>query len=127
MALNRSELVKLMKATAKADRSAPVAYSFNGTNFSYDELNETLRKELNDYAGSYQLYRENKNMIFSIIEETLTDILPKKVEEAYEMFAEVKTFKQGDKPLFRRRVNGARQRAKQFITRVGLAGRYEVF
>ena len=34
MALNRSELVKLMKATAKADRSAPVAYSFNGTNFS---------------------------------------------------------------------------------------------
>ena len=26
MALNRSELVKLMKATAKADRSAPVAF-----------------------------------------------------------------------------------------------------
>ena len=127
MALNRSELVKLMKATAKADRSAPVAYSFNGTNFSYDELNETLRKELNEYAGSYQLYRENKNLIFSIIEETLTDILPKKVEESYQMFAEVKTFKQGDKPLFRRRINGARQRAKQFITRVGLAGRYEVF
>ena len=78
MALNKSELLKLMKATAKADRSAPVAYSFKGTNYSYDELNETLRKELNEYAGSYQAYRENKNMIFSLIEQTLTDILPKK-------------------------------------------------
>ena len=127
MALNKSELLKLMKATAKADRSAPVAYSFKGTNYSYDELNETLRKESNEYAGSYQAYRENKNMIFSLIEQTLTDILPRKVEEAYGMFAEVQTFGQGDKPIFRRRINGARQRAKQFITRVGLAGRYEVF
>lgn len=126
MALERSELLKLMKATARADQSSPVAYSYNGQNFSYDELNETLRNELNAYAGSYQLYRENKNMIFALIEETLNDILPKKVEEAYQMFAEVKTFRQGDKPLFRRKIN-ARQRAKQFITRVGLAGRYEVF
>ena len=43
------------------------------------------------------------------------------------MFAETKTFKQGDKPMFRRKINSARTRAKQFITRVGLAGIYEVF
>ena len=68
----------------------------------------------------------NQNLIFSVIEEVLDDILPKKVEEAYSMFAEVKTFKQGDKPVFRRKIS-ARNRAKQFITRVGLAGIYEVF
>ena len=51
---------------------------------------------------------------------------PKKVADAYAQFAETKVFAQGDKPSFRRKVN-SRMRAKQFITRVGLAGRYEVF
>lgn len=123
--LERNELVKLMKATAKADRSAPVAYSFNGENLTYEALNETLRKELNELAGTFALYRENKNTIFSIIEETMDDILPKKVEEEYMKFAEVKTIAQGNSTMFWRKHD--RQRAKQFITKVGLAGIYEVF
>lgn len=126
MALDRMNLVQLMKTVAKADSSAPVAYSFNGENFSYDQLNETLRAELNELAGTNAAYRENKNLIFSIIEETLSEILPKKVQDAYAQFAEVQTFAQGDKPVFRRKIS-ARNRAKQFITRVGLAGVYEVF
>ena len=123
--LERNELVKLMKATAKADRSNPVAYSFNGENLTYEALNETLRKELNELAGTFALYRENKNTIFSIIEETMDDILPKKVEEEYMKFAEVKTIAQGNSTMFWRKHD--RQRAKQFITKVGLAGIYEVF
>lgn len=125
--LDRNNLVSLAKIVAKADNSAPTAYSYNGENFSYEELNDTLRKEFNEYAGNYRDYCENKNLIFSVIEEVLNEVLPKKVEQAYGAFAEVKTFAQGDKPVFRRRVAGARQRAKQFITRVGLAGVYEVF
>ena len=126
MALDRKNLVALMKTVAKAKPASPVAYSWDGKNLDYDTLNETLRMEMNELAGSYSLYRENKNLIFSIIEETLDDVLPKKVEEQYNQFAEVKTFKQGDKPIFRRKLN-TRQRAKQFVTRVGLAGMYEVF
>lgn len=126
MALDRNNLVALMKTVAKANPASPVAYSWDGKNLDYDTLNETLRMEMNELAGSYSLYRENKNLIFSIIEETLDDVLPKKVEEQYNQFAEVKTFKQGDKPIFRRKLN-TRQRAKQFVTRVGLAGMYEVF
>ena len=124
--LDRTNLVALMKIVAKSDASAPTSYSWNGENFSYDQLNETLRQEMNELAGTYALYRENKNLIFALIEETLNDILPKKVQEAYGMFAEVKTFGQGDKPIFRRKLS-ARQRAKQFVTRVGLSGVYEVF
>ena len=115
-----------MKAAAKADSSAPTAYSFNGQSLSYEALNDTLRNELNELAGTYALYRENKNLIFSLIEETLDDVLPKKVVEQYNQFAEVKTFAQGDKPIFKRKL-GSNKRAKQFITRVGLAGIYEVF
>ena len=127
MALDRNNLVQLMKTVARANPSAPVAYSFNGENLSYDALNETLRQELNAYAGTPALYRENKNLIFSIIEEVIDDVLPKRVTEAYADFAEVRVFGQGDKPQFRRKNYSARQRAKQFITRVGLAGVYEVF
>ena len=126
MALDRNNLVALAKQVAKADPSAPVAYSFNGQSLSYEALNETLRQEFNELAGTYSLYRENKNLIFSIIEETLNEVLPKKVEEQYAQFAEVKTFAQGDRAVFRRKL-GSNNRAKQFITRVGLAGVYEVF
>ena len=124
--LDRANLVALMKQVAKADPSAPVAYSYNDKSLSYDALNETLRQELNEYAGTYAQYRENKHLIFSIIEETLDEVLPKKVMTQYDQFAEVRTFAQGDKPIFRRK-NTNNNRAKQFITRVGLAGIYEVF
>ena len=124
--LDRNNLLALMKTVAKADVSAPTSYSFNGESFSYEALNETLRRELKEYASDYASYRENKNLIFSLIEETLDEILPKKVTKQYEAFAEVKTFAQGDKPIFRRQLT-SNKRAKQFITRVGLAGRYEVF
>ena len=128
MALDRNNLVALMKQVAKADPSAPVAYSFGDKQLSYEDMNATLRNELNELAGTYSLYRENKNLIFSMIEETLDEILPKKVTQQYDQFAEVKTFAQGDKPIFTTKVNRAtRDRAKQFIGRVGIAGLYEVF
>lgn len=124
--LDHENLVALMKQVAKADPSAPVAYSFNGKNLSYEDLNDTLRAELNEYVGDYSSYRENKYKVFKMIEQTLDEVLPKKVIQQYDQFAEVKTFAQGDKPIFRRKLN-TRARAKQFITRVGLAGIYEVF
>lgn len=124
--LDFNNLLALMKVTAKANSSAPTAYSWNGQNLSYDALNETLRQELNELASTNALYRENKNTIFSLIEQTLDEVLPKKVAETYMQFAEVKTFGQGDKPIFRRKLNN-NARAKQFITRVAHAGVYEVF
>ena len=119
-------LVALAKATASAEKTAPIAYSYEGQNFSYAQVNETLRQELNELVGSPAKYRENQNQLFALIEETIGDVVPNQVAEIYDTMAEVKTFGQGEKPLFRRKVN-ARTRAKQFITRVGLEGVYEVF
>ena len=124
--LEFKDLLQLMKAAARANAAAPTSYSFNGQNLSYEALNETLREELNELCGSNAAYRENKNTIFSLIEQTLDEVLPRKVTETYMQFAEVKVFGQGDKPIFRRKLN-SNNRAKQFITRVGLAGVYEVF
>ena len=128
MALEYTQLLELAKATAKANPSAPTSYSFGGQNMSYEALNNTLRDEFNALAGTYADYRLNKNTIFSLIEETINDVLPKKVLESYGSFAEIKTFKQGDKPVFTQKITTAsKRRAKQFIGKVGLAGLYEVF
>lgn len=128
MALNKNDLITLAKTVANANPSSQVAYSFGEEKFSYSDLNETLRSELKELAGTYQLYRENKNVVFSLIEETINDILPIRVLEQYGQFAEIKTFAQGDKPVFKQKITEAsRRRAKQFITKVGLAGVYEVF
>ena len=50
--LDMVNLIALAKATAKADRTAPIAYSFEGQNYSYSQVNETLRKELNELVGT---------------------------------------------------------------------------
>ena len=128
MSLNRNDLIKLAKITANANPSSVTAYSFGEEKFSYAELNETLREEFNAIAGTYALYRENKNTVFALIEEVINDVLPRKVMEQYGQFAEIKTFDQGDRPVFvQKTTESSKRRAKQFITKVGLAGVYEVF
>ena len=124
--LEVKDLIALAKATANADKDAPVAYSYEGKNYSYNQVNQALRNELNELVGSPALYRENSNKLFALIEEVIGDTVPNKVRDAYMDMAETKVFAQGEKPVFRRKVN-ARTRAKQFITRGGLEGVYEVF
>ena len=124
--LNFKDLVACGKVAAKAEKGASVAFSYEDKNYSGAQVNDLLRSELNELAGSYADFRENKNTIFKLIEEVVSDVVPNKVKEMYVSMAETKTFGQGEKPIFRRKVN-ARTRAKQFITRVGLEGVYEVF
>lgn len=128
MALKFEDLLKLAKTVAKANPSAPTAYSFGDKTFGYSEMNETLRTEFQELAPDYRNYKINQNTIFALIEQTIDDVLPTRVLEQYSQFAEVKTFSQGDKPIFTQKITQAsKRRAKQFIGKVGLAGLYEVF
>lgn len=128
MALEFKELLKLTKTVAKADKKAPIAYSFGDNKFSYEEMNEALRTEFAALAPNYRTYKENQNTIFALIEQTIDDILPARVLEQYSQFAEIKSFPQGVKPIFTQKITtAAKRRAKTFIGKVGLAGLYEVF
>ncbi len=128
MALEKSQLFTLAKTVAKADPSAPCAYSFGDEKFSYADLNDTFRNEMNELAGTYSKFRQNKNVIFELMEQVIDDVLPAKVLQQYGQFAETKIFNQGDRPVFVQKITTAsKRRAKQFITKVGLAGIYEVF
>lgn len=128
MALEKSQLFTLAKTVAKADPSAPCAYSFGDEKFSYADLNDTFRNEMNELAGTYSKFRQNKNIVFELMEQVIDDVLPVKVLQQYGQFAETKIFNQGDRPVFVQKITTAsKKRAKQFITKVGLAGIYEVF
>lgn len=117
-----NELLALGKIVVNANPSAPTAYSWGEDKFSYATLNETFAQELN------KLYQENPKQAYALMEQTINEVIPKKVIEQYGQFAEVQHFDQGDKPVFNLRITEAsRRRAKQFITKVGLAGVYEVF
>ncbi|NBW23480.1 MAG: hypothetical protein EBR82_87620, partial [Caulobacteraceae bacterium] len=76
MALTKEQLKQLMFTVAKADRKAPVAYSHGDRKFTYEELNTALRTELKELVGNYNLYRQNKNILFELIQEVVELTLP---------------------------------------------------
>ena len=128
MALERKSLIELAKATAKASVNPSLTFSFGEETLSANALESTFRKELQELAATPALYRQNKNTIFELVEIQLTEVLPPKIVNEYGQFADVRTFPQGVQPIFYQKITEAsRRRAKQFVTKVGLAGRYEVF
>jgi hypothetical protein len=128
MALERNSLIELARATAKASVNPSSMFSFGEEKLSASALEETYRKELKELAATPALYRRNKDTIFELMEIQLTEVLPPRVLAEYGQFADVRTFAQGDQAVFYQKITEAsRRRAKQFVTKVGLAGRYEVF
>lgn len=122
--MNEKDLRKLAKA---AINRKPLTYS-NGESYSADDINDALRAQFNLIAPDYKGFRRNQALIFDLIEDTIDEILPQKVMKQYEQFADVKQVDQGDRAVFKLRITeAARKRAKAFVTRVGLAGRYETF
>lgn len=128
MALTKNELIELARANAKASLNPSMTYSFSGEKLSAQALEKTFMEELNNLGRTPQDFRENQNLIYTLLEVGFTEVLPQKVMQNYGQFADVRTFAQGDKPVYKVRISeAAKRRAKQFVTRVGLAGRYEVF
>lgn len=127
--MDYKDLRDLARIAISADPKAPVAYSFGEEKFTLDQVNAALATEFRALAPDYRSYKENQNTIFRLIEETINEVLPARVEQQYMQFAEVKRVAQGDRAIFRQRITeAAKNRAKKnFVTRVGLAGRYEVF
>lgn len=123
MTLTENQLGKLMFAAADTGRKEDL--TFGDIQFSNEDLNTALRTELNTLAKDPKSYRKNKNLIFSLLEETVDELLPKRVFDTLNQFAEVKTVANGDKVVFKRPKGHIRGR--NFITQVSPAGIYEVF
>ena len=125
MALNKEQLTELIQVVARADKNAPTAFSYEDSQYSYSELNEVLRSELNELAGSYDSYRKNKVLVFELMEKAIDEILPRKVFDNMKHFADVQTYKHGDKPYYR--VKTGTLRGRQVVTTGASGGIYEAF
>lgn len=95
------------------------------TNFTVVDVNESFRQELNALADGYNSYRRNKLDIFEIMQTVVDAVVPNRVIEVVGRFADVQTVANGVRVSFKKKVG--KTRAKQFITRVGVAGVYETF
>jgi len=93
--------------------------------FSVENVNEALVDELNQLAGSINQFMKNRYDIYEILIETADEIVPNRVIDALGPFAEIKVVEQGQKAMFKKKVG--RNRAKKFLTQVGLSGVYETF
>lgn len=89
------------------------------------DVNAAFVDGLRELAGSVNQFMKNRYDIYDIIIETVDQIMPRDVMAAVSPFAEVQIVPQGQKAIFKRRVG--KQRAKQFLTQVGLSGVYETF
>lgn len=127
--MNFEELVTLAKAAAVAPKNAPVAYSVSDTeSYSASQVNQVLRDELNRLAGTANLFRRNKNEVFELIERSIEEVLPERVMSQFGQFAEIQNIADGDRAIFKLRITEfAKKRAKTFVTRAAVAGRYETF
>jgi hypothetical protein len=107
-----------------------IVHSFRGTNpnptkYQDSDIRKATSEAIHELAHDFNSYRRNKIDIFEIMQEAYDEILPKSVEEFMGTFAEIKQVKDNEKAQFV--VKRGRQRAKQFVTKVGLSGAYEAF
>lgn len=101
--------------------------TFSDKTYSKYEINEALRSELNELLNvpSNSQFRHNRELAFSLIAEVVDEVLPKRISDALNQFAEVKQVDFGDKVVFTKRMG--RVRGRNFVTRVSPAGLYETF
>ena len=115
--------IEQIKDLARHAVKGTIPADFSSTNS--DEINETLREELNALAKDYNAYRRNKYDIFEIIQEAVDTIVPKDVMATMGQFAEIRHFKNNVKPQFK--IKKGRTRAKRFVTRAAQSGVYRAF
>lgn len=66
-------------------------------NYTAEERREGARELLSELSKDY---RKNKEQIFAIIEQTITEVLPERLHNTIGRFAEITKFAEGDTPRF---------------------------
>ena len=94
--------------------------------FSVSSVDSAVAEGFKSLTGSVNAFMKNRYDIYEIIIENADEIVPNKVMDAMSAFAEVIQLANGEKKLFKRGGLG-RNRAKKFLTQVGLNGLYETF
>ena len=109
-----------------ADIQTGESIEFSDKSYDSHTLNEALREEMNSLMGNGgHRFTANRELVYALLSEVVDDLLPKRVFDSMNRFAEIKNVADGDKVTFKRRKGNIRGR--NFVTQVAHAGLYEVF
>lgn len=95
------------------------------TNFSSENVNDAFREELGKVCSDYITFMKNRYDLYDLMITTIDEVVPAKTIAELGAFAEIQTVGQGQRAVFKRKLG--RNRAKKFVTQVGLSGLYETF
>lgn len=95
------------------------------TNFSSENVNDAFRDELSKVCSDYITFMKNRYDLYDLMITTIDEVVPQKTIAELGAFAEIQTVGQGQKAVFKRKLG--KNRAKKFVTQVGLSGLYETF
>ena len=118
--MNHKELYEIALHAAKG--TVPATFAKEGTQI---DMNAAFIDGLKELAGSVNQFMKNRYDIYDIVIQVADEVAPKKVIDGIGMFAEVQVVGQNQKALFKKKLG--RNRAKKFLTQVGLSGVYETF
>ena len=107
-----------------------VLHAAKGTapaNFSVSNVDAAVADGLRALCNSVNNFMRNRYDVYDMIIEAVDEVVPQNVIAAVSPFAEVVSVPQGQKAIFKLRNKLGRERAKQFLTQVGLSGVYETF
>ena len=107
-----------------------VLHAAKGTapaNFSVSNVDAAVADGLKALCNSVNNFMRNRYDVYDMIIEAVDEVVPQNVIAAVSPFAEVVSVPQGQKAMFKLRNKLGRERAKQFLTQVGLSGVYETF
>lgn len=116
--MTHNELITLAKHAAHG--TAPANYSVNQVNEAFlDGLRELCPR------GEFNTFMKNRYDVYDIIIEAAEQDLPRNALGEMAPFVEFRQVEQGNTVRFRKKLG--RNRAKKFLTQVGLSGVYETF
>ena len=111
---------ELLRSLAKhaSHRTAP-------ENYTVENVDAAFAGELAKFCTDINTFLENRYKLYAMVIENVDDIVPKKVIDALGVVANIQFAEQGKKIVFKRRLG--KNRARKFLTQVGLSGVYETF
>lgn len=98
----------------------------DGEQYEFSQVNAAIQDQFASMCKSFNDFDRNKHDIFDIIIASVDEVVPAKVISAMQIFAEIRTTGNGDREVFKTPLLG-KNRAKKFLTTVGITGVYETF
>lgn len=116
--LNKMKTLAKIAYTGKVPHKTAMEFAENNVTLTQEMADGLLREKFAELAPNRKSFRRNQVAIFELIEETIDEVLPARMNEAFDAFAQFKQFNNGDKAVFK--MPKGKTQIRRFIQRIAL-------